>query len=209
MQKLAVLGNSGGGKSTLSRKLSTELGVPYFSVDSALWNPAEGKVPGEEVARRHTQWLSLESWIIDGWGDFSLIEQRLADADSVILIEHPLWRHCWWAAKRECHNVLKRTLLGQRPPEVLEQTWQLIKAIRWVRRTGLPWLKGRLSQPEIARKLLTINSPECIHALLKNPRAHLSAPQNLSTSSSGSSSGPEAPMTGGDPARSGGDPARV
>jgi hypothetical protein len=134
----------------------------------------------------HSQWLSLESWIIDGWGDFSLIEQRLAEADSVILIEHPLWRHCWWATKRECNNVIKRTLLGQSPPEVLEQTWQLIKAIRWVRRTGLPWLKDRLNQPEFARKLLRITSPECMDALLKNPRAPLSAFQNLPVPSSGS-----------------------
>lgn len=186
MQKLAVLGNSGGGKSTLSRKLSRELGVPYFSVDSAIWNPATGRVPGEEIERIHTRWLSLDSWIIDGWGDFSLIDQRLAEADSVILIEHPLWRHCWWATKRECKNVINRILLGHSPPEVLEQTWQLIKAMRWVRRTGLPWLKGRLNQPQFAHKLVRITSPEGLAALLKGPRPPLRSLRKVPVASSDS-----------------------
>jgi hypothetical protein len=155
MQKLAVLGNSGGGKSTLSRKWSAALGLPYFSVDSVIWSRETGAVPGEVVESIHSFWLAQPGWIIDGWGDFKLVSQRVAEADAVVLIEHPLWRHCWWAARRECGNVLRRTREGQSPPEVLGQSWQLLKAIRWVSRTGLPWLKGELERQAAGSKLLT------------------------------------------------------
>ncbi len=181
MQKLAVLGNPGGGKSTLSRRWSAELGVPYFSVDAAIWRLETGKVPGEEVERIHHQWLAQPGWIIDGWGDFNLITKRLEEADTVILIEHPMWRHYWWAARRECGNVVRRTREGQSPGEVLDQTWQLIKAIRWVRRTGLPWLMEELERQHAGGKLLRITGREALDALMENPHAALSAPKREPT----------------------------
>lgn len=181
MQKLAVLGNPGGGKSTLSRRWSAELGVPYFSVDAAIWSLEAGQVPSEEVERIHSRWLAQPGWIIDGWGDFKLITERLAEADTVVLIEHSVWRHWWWAARRECGNLLRRTREGQSPPEVLGQTWQLIKAIRWVGRIGLPWLKEELERQHAEGKLLRIAGREALDALMENPRAALSAPKRAAS----------------------------
>lgn len=158
MRKLAVLGNAGGGKSTLSRRLARELQIPYFSVDAIIWNSATEKAPGEEVCRIHSFWLTKDSWIIDGWGDFSLIEQRLAAADRIILIEHPLWRHCWWATKREGHNLLARAIQRKPPAEILGQTWQIVKAIRWIHRIGLPWLKEHLDERKAENKLITVRT---------------------------------------------------
>jgi adenylate kinase family enzyme len=37
--RIAVIGNSGGGKSVLARRLAFELQLPYVEVDSLLWLP--------------------------------------------------------------------------------------------------------------------------------------------------------------------------
>ena len=165
MRKLAVLGNAGGGKSTLSRRLARELRLPYYSVDAIIWNSATEKTPGDEVCRTHSLWMSKDGWIIDGWGDFDLIEQRLSAADTIILIEHPLWRHCWWATKRECHNLVERTIQGRPLAESLGQTWQLVKALRWIHRIGLPWLKEHLNGQKTENRLITIRTPEDLNSL--------------------------------------------
>lgn len=39
MRRVAVIGNSGGGKSTLSRRLSQQFDLPCFEVDAFLWQP--------------------------------------------------------------------------------------------------------------------------------------------------------------------------
>jgi adenylate kinase family enzyme len=35
--RIAVIGNSGGGKSTLARRLARELEIPVYEVDQLLW----------------------------------------------------------------------------------------------------------------------------------------------------------------------------
>jgi adenylate kinase family enzyme len=44
MRKVAVLGNAGGGKSTLAAKLSARTGVPLYSVDLLRWKPCGAAV---------------------------------------------------------------------------------------------------------------------------------------------------------------------
>jgi len=39
VQRIAVIGNSGGGKSTLARKLAAKRGLPYAEIDALLWRP--------------------------------------------------------------------------------------------------------------------------------------------------------------------------
>ncbi len=141
LRRIAVLGNAGGGKSTLSRELSRRLRVPYHSVDKALWLPGWRPVAAEDFARLHKSWLVEPGWVIDGWGDMALIAQRLARADAVVVIQHPLWRHCFWALKRQCGGIFRERSDGPEGCRLLPKTWQLVKAMRWIHLYGMPQLE--------------------------------------------------------------------
>ncbi len=142
--KIAVLGNAAGGKTTFSLRVSGRLRVPYHSVDKALWLPGWRPVEAADFGRLHAQWLSQPGWVIDGWGDMEFVQERLLRADAVVLVEHPLWRHCLWAFKRQCGGVFRGRSDGPAGCPLLPKTWQLVKAMRWIHRRGLPELKRRM-----------------------------------------------------------------
>jgi adenylate kinase family enzyme len=144
VRRIAVLGNAAGGKSTLSLRLSERLGVPYYSVDKALWLPGWRTRADSDFARLHEAWLLEPGWVIDGWGDMAFIEERIALADAVVLVQHPLWRHCLWALKRQCWGILCDRSHGPDGCPLLRRTWQLVKAMRWIHLYGMPELEKRI-----------------------------------------------------------------
>ena len=107
--RIAILGNAGGGKSTLARALATSLDLPHIEVDRLLWQPGWNLAPIEIYDQGHGQAIASECWIIDGLGRLESIEPRLRRASWIILIDMPLWVHFWLAAERQIawsHNRL-------------------------------------------------------------------------------------------------------
>lgn len=121
-----MIGNGGGGKSTLSRVLAARLGVPHHEVDPVQFRPDWSRVPEEEVARTLDGWLAGDGWVIDGFGPFPCIERRLAAADTIVWVDFPLARHLWWVTKRQL--AWRTTPDGrERPPTRL--MWRTIVAV--------------------------------------------------------------------------------
>ena len=105
IKKIAVIGNSGGGKTTLSRELFRRYAFPLTHVDSVQF------VAGMKI-RPHKESIALlqaeqqkDSWIIDGYGPLDILEQRLMLSDQIIFIDMPIWRHYWWCTKRQIQNL--------------------------------------------------------------------------------------------------------
>ena len=101
MQRIAVIGNAGGGKSQLARRLSAELGLPYVEIDKLLWQEGWQFTPESAYAAEHARIIAGERWIIDGLGRRESIGPRLARASTIILVDLPLWVHYWLAAERQ------------------------------------------------------------------------------------------------------------
>lgn len=101
MQKIAVIGNCGGGKTTLARLLSKANNLPLYHVDSIQLGPGRTLTPPEECDRKLDELLVKQKWIIDGLGSRDSIERRVRAADTVIFIDLPLLVHYYWAAKRQ------------------------------------------------------------------------------------------------------------
>ncbi|MEL7224109.1 MAG: hypothetical protein AAF810_09995 [Cyanobacteria bacterium P01_D01_bin.36] len=53
MKKIAVFGNVGGGKSTLSNRLADATGLPWTPLDSLKYRPGGGEVPHAEFKAAH------------------------------------------------------------------------------------------------------------------------------------------------------------
>jgi adenylate kinase family enzyme len=101
MQRIVVIGNSGGGKSTLARKLAARRGLPYAEIDALLWQPNWELTPADVYEAEHGRLIAAESWIADGLGSLASIPPRLSRATEIVLIDMPFWQHCWLAAERQ------------------------------------------------------------------------------------------------------------
>jgi adenylate kinase family enzyme len=100
MKKIAVFGNAGGGKSTLSKKLSEITRLPLHILDRVQYQAGGIAVPPAEYQRIHGQILATDRWIIDGFGCMETLWLRLDAADSLIFVDLPLYWHFWWVTKR-------------------------------------------------------------------------------------------------------------
>ncbi|MEG3895230.1 MULTISPECIES: adenylate kinase [unclassified Microcoleus] len=100
MKKVAVFGNAGGGKSTLSKRLSEITGLPLYILDKIQYQSGGAEVPYAEYKRTHDQILATHRWIIDGFGCMETLWPRLNEADSLVFVDLPLYVHFWWVTKR-------------------------------------------------------------------------------------------------------------
>ncbi len=100
MKKVAVFGNAGGGKSTLSRKLSEITHLPLYVLDKIQYKPGGVVVPYDEYKRTHEEIISKNEWLIDGFGSLETVWLRLGKADTLVYIDLPLYIHFWWVTKR-------------------------------------------------------------------------------------------------------------
>jgi adenylate kinase family enzyme len=100
MVRTVVIGNSGGGKSTLARRLASKYGHPHHEIDVLVWAPGWALRPAEVYEAEHDRLLAEECWIIDGLGRFESLPRRLARATHIILIDMPVWQHFSLAAQR-------------------------------------------------------------------------------------------------------------
>lgn len=101
MRWVAVIGNSGGGKSLLARRLAPRLGVPYVDLDAILWQPGWQLTPIPAYQAEHARLIAQEQWLLDGLGLPESIPSRLERATDIVLIDMPLWMHFWLAAERQ------------------------------------------------------------------------------------------------------------
>lgn len=121
MKKVAVFGNAGGGKSTLSKKLSQITGLPLHILDKIKYHPGGAEVPHEDYKRIHQEILHTERWIIDGFGSMETLWPRLDEADTLVFVDLPLYVHFRW--------VTKRLITGYfQPPEGWPQNSPILKS---------------------------------------------------------------------------------
>lgn len=100
MQKVAVFGNAGAGKSTLSQNLADITGLPWIPLDAIKYQPGGVALPHNEFKAAHDQLLQQDQWIIDGFGSLDTVWERLAAADTLVYLDLPVPRHYWWVTKR-------------------------------------------------------------------------------------------------------------
>lgn len=101
IRRIAIIGNAGGGKTTISKKLGEFYKVPVTHVDSIQYREGWAYTPENICAQMLNEIADGDSWLIDGFGNRAVLERRLEIADTVIFVDFPLYRHYWWAAKRQ------------------------------------------------------------------------------------------------------------
>ena len=100
MKRIAVFGNAGGGKWTLSRKLAEITGLPLYVVDKMQFKEGGDPVPQDEFLAAHAKLIREDEWIIDGYGSTKLAWERFERADALVHVDLPVATHYWWVTKR-------------------------------------------------------------------------------------------------------------
>ena len=98
MRRVLIVGNSGGGKSTLARRLAAKTGLPVIHLDVMFWKPGWVERDDAEFRVSVAAALQAPTWITDGnFGD--TWDLRMPLADTIVWIDQPralcLFRAIW------------------------------------------------------------------------------------------------------------------
>ena len=89
VKRISVIGCSGGGKSTLSQRLSSALNLEYISIDRDVrWLPGWKVREASERRALYKHWVQGDRWIMDGTSPASF-DVRLPRTDLVLWIRVP------------------------------------------------------------------------------------------------------------------------
>ncbi|AJQ95682.1 hypothetical protein [Gynuella sunshinyii] len=105
MNRIAILGNGGAGKSTLALLIGRATGIPVFHLDQIIWEENWKAISESEFQRKHEQIVAMPSWVIEGLGYNSTLWSRMRSADQIIFIDLPIFQHLFWAAKRSFKSL--------------------------------------------------------------------------------------------------------
>src|SRR5919108_416694 len=87
--KIAVVGTSGSGKTTVARALARRLGVPHVELDALFHGPGWTETPAEEFRRRVASATGASGWVVDGNYDSKLGDLVLGRGDTVVWLDMP------------------------------------------------------------------------------------------------------------------------
>jgi adenylate kinase family enzyme len=100
-ERVVVIGNAGGGKSTLARKLAAKRDLPCIEIDALLWQPGWQLTEESVYQAEHARLIARDRWLMDGFGWLNSMANRLERATEIIFVDMPLWMHFWLLAERQ------------------------------------------------------------------------------------------------------------
>lgn len=145
--KIAILGYSNSGKSTLAERLGGAYEVPVIFLDKVQFLPGWQERNREEARALVAHFMEQDGWVIDGNYSGFLQEERLQQADRIILLCFNRFTCLYRAVKRyfQCRNTT-RASMAEGCPEKLD--WEFCRWILYEGRTK----KKRLQYRQIAER---------------------------------------------------------
>jgi adenylate kinase family enzyme len=99
VQRVAVVGSPGAGKTTFARSLAQVTNLPLIHLDERFWSPGWVETPRDQWIERQQELVAQPQWIIEG-NYSATFDVRFERADTVIVLTTP---------RRVClYRVLKR-----------------------------------------------------------------------------------------------------
>lgn len=126
-KRITVIGCSGSGKSTFSRRLGEITGIPVYHLDRLFWKSGWVQEDREVFREKQAGITRRDSWIIDGHY-FSTMEMRLERADLVFRFKIGRIKCILGVIKRFIYNYGKtRPDMGEGCEEKID--WEFIKYV--------------------------------------------------------------------------------
>jgi adenylate kinase family enzyme len=103
VERVAVIGCGGSGKTTLSNRIGELLDLPVIHIDGFYWCevPGLGRVesPPDAWYTTHRKLIGRPSWVIDGM-KLGVLAERLERADTVVFLDLSTWACLWGVLRR-------------------------------------------------------------------------------------------------------------
>jgi adenylate kinase family enzyme len=90
LTKIAVVGTTCAGKTTIAKRLAEIHGVPHIELDALHWGPDWSEAPADEYRARVEQGLAVDGWVVDGNYTGKLGDLVLERADLVVWLDPSL-----------------------------------------------------------------------------------------------------------------------
>lgn len=161
MNRVMIIDNGGGGKTTLAYQVAETYQLPLTEIDMLQFQP--GWIPTAEPALRQliTALHASDRWLIDGFGPWDQIEDRARLADMIIFVDHPIWVHFWWACERQVAAARgERRLGGPIDCDLRDVTKQMFETLWWVHENVRPRLVELVERYQVTKRIVWIHSPE-------------------------------------------------
>ena len=168
MDRIAIIGCGGSGKSTVARQLGTLLNLPVTHLDAMYYDTAWNPLPQDQFAALQHDLVAADQWIIDG-NHASTLPIRLTRATTVIFLDLPA-RTCLWgiAQRRLRYRGGQHTNVG-----VYDRiTWGFVRYILGYRRTMRPRIAALIAEHATHASAFTLSSRRAANEFLRQFYPH-------------------------------------
>jgi adenylate kinase family enzyme len=168
VQKIAVIGPVGAGKSRLADELGKLLGIRVLHLDSLFWKPGWVATPADEFEARQRRELAGESWIVDAQFD-DMLPDWVEVADTVVFVDaSPL--KCLWRVGRRRLNRQESVGVpaGTEPAPFHRALWKFLRNQWLYRRTVRRELLAELARERDGRRVVVLRRGSDARAFLSD-----------------------------------------
>jgi adenylate kinase family enzyme len=133
-QRIAIVGTSGCGKTTLARQVAQQCGIPHVELDALYWEPNWTEAPLNVLRWRVEQALSGDTWVVDG--NYSMLRDLIwSRADTIVWLDYALPVVLNRAVRRAIRRVMYREELWNGNRETWQKLFSLDSVVLWTIRT--------------------------------------------------------------------------
>ena len=134
MKNIVVVGATGAGKTTLSKKLSQKFSIPSIDLDELFWLPGWIRRDQSDFIDLIEQNISSDGWVVSG--NYSKTNCIIwPQADIIVWLDYPFWLCFWQILKRGIQNIIKKK-------EFCNGNYETLRGLFFSRKSIFLWLKS-------------------------------------------------------------------
>ncbi|MGH7743680.1 MAG: topology modulation protein [Candidatus Dormibacteria bacterium] len=167
MQRIAIIGCGGSGKTTIGRRLAAQIGTTITHLDVVYYDDQWNKTDPDKFAALQEELVAADRWVIDG-NYAATLPIRLKSADTVIFLDLPALTCLWGIVQRRWkYRGGQHTTTG-----VYDRiTWGFLKYVWGYRREMAPCVRALIAEHAGHADVRIVTSRRAANRLADQPKA--------------------------------------